>query len=57
MVGLSFVGWFKSAGNPILNEWQLTMGYRYHPPLPSGGPGPLAARIGYSNRHSGDEEN
>jgi hypothetical protein len=38
--GFSFEGWIKSEVNPVLSELQLNMGYRYHPPLPSGGPGP-----------------
>jgi hypothetical protein len=33
--------WFRSEANLILNELQLTMGSKYHPPLPGGGPGPI----------------
>jgi len=34
-------GFFGSLFNPVVNELQLTMGYRYHPPLPGGGPTPF----------------
>jgi hypothetical protein len=38
--GFTLWSWFGSEPNSILSEQQLIMGSRYHPPLPSGGPGP-----------------
>jgi hypothetical protein len=38
--GFGFFNWFRSDLNPIRNELQLIMGFKYHPPLPSGGPTP-----------------
>ena len=38
--GFGFFDLIKKDVTSIVNELQLTMGYRYHPPLPGGGPGP-----------------
>ena len=38
--GFGFSDWIKREVNPILNELELIMGSKYHPPLPGGGPGP-----------------
>ena len=39
--GFGLSGWIWSGANAIQNELRLIMGSKYHPPLPSGGPGPF----------------
>ena len=44
VAGFGFSAWILSGANGIQNELRLIMGPKYHPPLPSGGPGPFGGQ-------------